>query len=211
MTRRLAALIAFLIAASGFVGLADAAPIAFTSRALWEATSAAFTVETFDAFDGSQTEGAGLDVGDFAVTQVGANFGAGFSNIGNSANSPNATPSVLGATASGGTGINFAFDFPIFSWGADLGGFSSIGRVTAIRILGVDYAITEGQTFFGLVETETPFTQVDVVWVSGSADGVGLDNVSYSESAAVPEPGTVTMLGMALAALIAYRSRRRGR
>ena len=151
-------------------------------------------------------------MGDFTVTQVGADFGSPFSEIGNEpGNSPNATPSVLGATwSNGGTGINFAFDFPIFSWGADLGHFSNDGRVTAIRILGVDYVITEGQTFFGLVETETPFTQVDVVWVSGDPDGVGLDNVSYSQSA-VPEPGTVTMLGMALAALIAYRSRRRGR
>ena len=113
-----------------------------------------------------------------------------------------------GATDSGGTSIRFSFDTAISAWGADLGGFANGGRQTAVIIAGASYNIAPGQGFFGFLDTVGTTSTVDIAYVSGLADGVGLDNVSYSSSASVPEP-TSTLSLLALGTLAAASTLKR--
>ncbi|MFM7909429.1 MAG: PEP-CTERM sorting domain-containing protein [Microcystis sp.] len=184
-----------------FAGSAEAVILTFNNRSAWEAAVGSFTVQDFNAFEGAQTEGAGVDVGDFTVRQVGTDFGGIFSEISTQVatiqnavdNNLDGSAAVGGATDSGGTGIRFSFDTAISAWGADLGGFSDGGRQSAV-IAGASYNIAPGQGFFGFLDTVGTTSTVDIAYVSGFPDGVGLDNVSYSSSASVPEPSSTLSL-----------------
>jgi hypothetical protein len=202
----------FPLGTVAIVAIANAAPaaaavIVATDRASWEALVSSFTVETFSAFDGAQTEGAGVDIGSFTVQQVGTDFGGLFSEISTTvgtAFSINQGPALGGATNAGGTGIRFTFESLINSWAADLSGFSDGGRSSAIaiNISGSPFTIAEGQTFFGVVDTTNFFNQVDVVYVSGDPDGVALDNVSYGTTTPIPTPALLPgLIGLGLGVL----------
>ena len=195
--------------ATAFVSSSQASITVYTDRTAWESAVGSFSLQDFEAFEGSQTEGAGTDVGDFTVRQLGTDFGGIFSEISSlvgTVHDLNDGAAVGGATDEGGTGINFSFDTAITSFGADIGGWSDDNRASAV-IAGSSFELAEGQTFFGFIDNTGTHSSIDFAWVSGLSDGGAVDNVSY-RGGAVPEPAAFFVWSV-LGSVVALGRRKR--
>ncbi len=194
------AVMASALMASLSAGPAFSAISVFTNRSAWQTAVGSFILQDFELFNGVKTGGAGADIGDFTVQQVGTDFGGIFSEISKDVSITQSalggslvsgSVAVGGATSEEGSGVLLAYDAPINAWGADLGGFSDNRQsAIAVSILGVSHNIAYNQGFFGLI-SYSAFTNINVTHVSGLNDGFGLDNVSYasiSNSNSVPGP-----------------------
>ncbi len=92
-------------------------------------------------------------------------------------------------------------------FGTDIGDFS--GQLT-LRLDGVDLinvphsvnAPSGSALYFGLIDTANPFTTIEFL-NSGTGDSFGFDNFTIGriEQVRVPEPATLALLGLGLAAL----------
>lgn len=215
MKRLMGGAIAFAIA--GFAGSANAVIIStFTDRTTFDAATST-TLETFNSFS---TETAfhtvPLDVGPFTLSMAGA------PNTDAERNKIDIPPLEFGVFDVDGTNIanllTFAgdslfltFDTGITAFGVDLASFNN-GFLRTQIVVGADTltpAIADASTvrFFGFT-SDAAFNSVEFRGVAN--DGYGLDNVAFGSAVAVPEPGTLAMLGVGLAGLGFLRRRRAG-
>ncbi len=201
----------FLAALCGFaVTNASATVLTFyNNRAAWEAAvGGSFVEQNFNSFtSGVSYEAAPVDVGDFTVSVSGSTFGFIWHNIGpvSNLNDVNGSPQINAAVGAIG-GTSLSFDYPIYAFGADWQGISD-SRTTSFNVNETLLAIPNlNGGFFGFT-SDTAFSSALLFLSSGEPDGFGIDNAVYSpESAAVPEPTTLALLG---AGLVALRARRR--
>jgi hypothetical protein len=189
---------------------AAAAPVltVYTDRAAWEAAvSGTFVEENLNAFNpGVSYELAPLDVGDFTISVSGDTF-PGWHQVGpnNTVNDVNGTAQLNAITVLNGR-TTLSFDFPVWAFGAHWAGISD-SRVTSIDVDGTVLPLPNlNQAFYGFTSS-APFSSLFLSLTTGGPDGFGMDDVVYSRSA-IPEPATLALVGLGLAALALRRRNR---
>jgi PEP-CTERM motif-containing protein len=175
------------------------------------------TMESFEALALSSTDVSSVDAGAFAISTT-----ANSLRVRNTA--------VLGSHATDGSqyvrfdGINsrsvlFSFDVAINRFGVTLTDALESGINPAISLTtngGANFPSAMSgvqpdgsERFLGLI-ADNSFTQLTLTW--NLADGIGMDEVLFANvaPAAIPEPGSLLLLGSgALAAIAKARMRRR--
>jgi hypothetical protein len=194
--------------------------ITFTSRPAWEAAVAGGPtfLEDFQGFTvDTQFRTAPLDLGPFTLLQIGNETATNFIDVPPFffVTSVNGTTHASMFTDFGRVTVDMTFHTPVFAWGADFGTAASGEMVdldlfsgTGVLIGTVPVPVNNG--FFGFVTSPaedigkiTFRSRFNVPGVTGEI--FGIDNVT---EAAVPEPSTLTLFGLAALGLFGYGWRR---
>jgi hypothetical protein len=202
---------------------ASAAFLDFTNRDAFLASAGTTSTETFDAVAiDSQFRTQPVNVGSFTLTGVGTNQDpdniinpSGMSNY-----NVNGSSFVLGITNVSASGFTLTFESPIHSFGADFRGFNNFDTANRSLIFVNGTALSPpvvstntDLSFFGFV-SDDPFTTVSILrdpdyLRPDSSDVFGMDNVTFAEVSAVPEPSTWAMMILGFAAIGAMTYRKR--
>jgi hypothetical protein len=196
----------------GIVAQPEAAIMTFASRAAFAAAFPGATVENWDSYpagtifpDGSTTAGITYNssAGNALVT---SNFLA--------LSAPNGLGDTSAGFFGGNDSITFSFGSPLSAFGISINTFAMTnGAYTATTNLGDVGAsflnpfpgATTGQ-FVGFSST-LPFTSVTIAPASGVT--YTLDDLRYQSSAPIPEPATLSLVGLGIGGGLAARRRRR--
>jgi hypothetical protein len=194
----------------GSVGPAQGAPIVFQDQTAFETAAASagvplpLSLETFGAFALGLLPQTANGITVSTDNNGSINFGA--YNGGSHA--------VIFSTQEFGTSITFNFPSPIHAFGVsvyDLGTVGptdlSITTTAGAQLVYNNFESGRGNILFaGVIDATTAFSSVTVTNTQWD-DYVELDNVTYGASA-VPEPGTLALLGAGLAGLRSLRRKR---
>lgn len=197
---------------------AAAGPLVFTDRAAWLAAVGATPdrVENFDSFATDTVYGVGLSVtaGFLTFDVDGADSDDSWQIDAAPAAFP-AIPSVNGSafavtlfnTFYGGTRMSFA---PVTALGFEYAGSSYSDSPLALTTSRADVIILQptaltARSFIGILYSDVEGFD-SLTWAGTSQFAAGLDNVEAL--AAVPEPGTIVLLGLGLT-VIGVKLRRR--
>lgn len=196
-------------------GNAQAAVTTFTDEASFlAAAGAGLTQEGFETATQSTPTSVSFGGGTFSCS--GSAWCPGFFGV-SSTYAKEGTHSVFFASPDTST---FTFNSPISAFGIFIGGAGNVGAitlnlttssgetVTALNnFIGPDVTQPGGfDPFIGLIKTDGFFTGVTFT-PSNDGDGIFFDRMSYG-TAAVPEPGTLALLGIAACGLGGLRRRK---
>jgi hypothetical protein len=184
-------------------GPAVAAPIFYSDQATFLAAAGAGL--SFESFEASFPTGASVVFADFTVSETGGANGVGqlrdFPGLGVSAVIMDGTGGVVYDDNGSSVGTFFSFAFPINAFGIWIA-TSDASTVTVGGDVATSIGLLAGvPAFFGVID--------DAVISSISFDVSGDPNVGFDAASyglAVPEPATILLLGLGLAAG-AYRRR----
>lgn len=198
---------------------AQAGLTAFDDRSSFLAATLQTQTATFDGWiKDTGFHSSAVDVGGFTLSMT-----AGASDVYNFIDAPPAksiATDINGSThlmvfTDTGVDLTFSFDQPITAFGADFKGINDAFERTLLSA-GGQFATVPGDplnlqlTFFG-VTSDTPFSSLTFHGVRN--DIYGIDDVTFGTALrvpAVPEPGSMLMLSLGLAGVVAAR-RRAGR
>jgi len=189
----------------------NAAGTVYTDRTIFENTSDAFTIETFNSFDSEVAfHSTPLDVGDFTLSMTGdADTSRNYIDIQpvefSQFNVDGTT--IANVLTNDGSSLIFTFDDSIFSFGADFGAFNNGQLRTNILVDGITYSPSIDGVFWGIV-SDIGFNTIEFVGLFG--DGFGIDNVTYSSVSAVPLPAAAFLFGPALLGFFGFRRKMQG-
>lgn len=187
---------------------ASAAPVIYTNEADFQAAVAAAGIITAtESFEGLTPGIKGdLDLGALAVPSLFLNFVSDDPvDATDGTNSLVVLPPTFLPT--------FSFANPIRAFSLDVIGALDTGEDNDLFVDLDDqsHVLFSGQfpaghvQFFGVLDTIAPFTNV-TVFSTGFPDLFTIDRVRYEDTTAVPEPASLTLLGLGL--LVAVRRRR---
>lgn len=195
------------------VARAAAAPVIFTNEAAFDAAVAAAGIATAgEGFEGLAPGVDGeIDLGAFVLRPLFLNFISD-----DPADASEGTNSVFVQVLT--FFPTFSFAQPIRAFSLDLIGGLDTGEDNSLVVsLGdQDYELASGQfpsgqiQFFGILDTAAPFTDL-TFFSTGFIDVFSLDRVRFEDVSApttVPEPASLTLLGLGLLA-VRRRLRRR--
>jgi hypothetical protein len=170
----------------------EAASITFTNRALFESTLGSFTIDTLTGITaGSHPLEVRLD---YTITSVAVWGCTSVSDTSCYDPAPGFTVPFLYVYPHGTT---FAFDAPVTGFGFDYYAYNG-----ALPVL-EGFTNPAASGFFGII-SDTPLSSV-FLDVAHNFSPIIIDNITYADAPAVPEPSTVVLLGTALAAVAARR------
>ncbi|WP_339909942.1 PEP-CTERM sorting domain-containing protein [Symmachiella dynata] len=201
-------LLAGLVSLS-FVTSAQAGLITFTDRATWEAQLSAFQTESFTLPDtGTLAANVTHTLGLVTFSYPGVSS-QGFPQV----SSNQFVGDVWSVSSGGGTSETgphtFGLPSAVTAVGAD---FSSAERSTLTAGgMTVTVPTDSGVQFFGVI-SDTPFSSFVLdhnQTATTNNDLFIMDNLSFGNTAAVPEPSTFALLGIGGIALVGYGVRRR--
>ncbi len=196
---------------------AHAAPITYSSRTAFNTALAALgataTTETFESIDPA-LRGTNLPDSD-PGTRVGATSGSVTLSSANAigvqfvSGNTQLFSSLRNTATPAERFLSFTVPTASIAFGIDLVSFtaSSTDTLTATG-LGGSITYTSGTpVFFGVIDSAAPATSFRLTRPTSVLSPVTFDNLTFATAAAtsVPEPGTLALLGLATAALIARR------
>jgi len=183
-----------------------------------------FQVQSFDTFaSGTSVTGAGITVsfgpaGNATLVGSGDGSGSVITNVASVGAFPISSPNYLNQNFD--STLTLTFQNPQVAFGffatdvSDSGGnfLIKIGNAAPITVL------TNGQPsgnaiYFGIIDTANPFTTVVLTNSAPGSDLFGFDDFTICTAAqvvgpSVPEPSTLTLLGIGVAGFIKSRRRR---
>lgn len=216
-------LLAFAIASASLAAAANAQVAAFADRASFLAAAGTVRTETFNgvAADTSLTN-ATLGFTGFGVRADDVSGGSGSFNfvdvlpLAGGGITP-ANYDVDGTTLlslsvnTTGISVTFTFDNPITAVGFDTRRMQNLSDLVLIGLGGQTVSPPVLPLFLGYVST-TPFTTMTFTNQAGASvgDGFSVDNLTFSSSAAVPEPASWAMMiaGFGLVGTMVRRRRK---
>lgn len=204
MLRPLLTLMISVIALSG--NAVQATIIEYSDRSAFEAALTSFTTQDFESLLGVGDFNSGIvDVGDFTV-------GSAYSLGGAAGNFVTSSPdgaidfngSVFGrAAVLRDLPLSVDFDFEIFAFGVELDEFGDVSGSSTINILGHQLDTggpsvgTDSDPYFFGVISSIGFSNVSFSTQrdpsSGSGDGFGFDNFTYSTELVTSVPAPITL------------------
>jgi hypothetical protein len=200
LSRRLLFVSIVVSALAASTSTASAATIVFTDRAAWEAAVGTFETETFDGVAAGALPTTPTTVGLLTVT---ADFGGAIVGAGDL----NLRSNLFGVNE-----LLVGFPLPVLAFGADFLNIidaSGVQVSVAGDVFQLHDHIAGASGFFGVISTSqfssVLFSQGNL---GGANEVIDLDDVSFSS---VPEPATMTLVGLGFGAVAARRRlRRRG-
>lgn len=198
-----------LVAVSTIVacGAAAASVVVYTDRSAWEAAVTGGVTENFNSFaDGTVVTGATVFPSGITATASGtldiSSFA--FSAIGQG----NALRTFVNTTiVMPGSPVAFGFDYADLDLGGASIAFGTFSQALALTGDADSSVTSDDFAFFGVVATAADIPGGTFSFTS-VLEGFVIDNLSFGSGTAVPEPGTVALLGLGLAGL-GYARRRR--
>lgn len=207
----------------------SAAPVVYTDFSAFQAAGGAGVTLDFENVTLGEGDSQSAATTDFSGFPGSPSFDSGF--IGNPDNPNPGVANFFGGdffatspenvlspelqSSPNGT-VTVSFDTPVTSVGAFFldveGGFTNTGfDIDGNGTVDIGFTSNQGdesQSFLGfiLMPGDAPLSEVGIVLGTGTGDGIGLDDLSYS---VVPEPASLAIFGLATLAGGAYLRRRK--